>query len=396
MYKNERMTNLLYSRAASEYLLRKRLGGEDGAHEVGGGDIHAKGREAPVAQRRADHAVHAVGHERLEGVDVVRGDHERLGELVHGRLEDGRQVQDGSGTARAAAARAFAPALDGRQQRADTGLQPEAEAVHVEVLGQLGRLEAADEEVPGARVESPVADAARLHGLLHEQQEVALRDAVDPGARDTLLDGQVLRHEADLQDHAEANCGGGQALVGAVAGEEVQEGVSGAVVALRRGTSHGGDGGEHDEEVQGLSSQALVQVPGSLDLGVDGVLPAREVELAEELVLEGHGALDHAVDGHTGRSDGPGDVVLVGHVSAHDVDRTAARLQALHHGGGVLAVRARTAQERQVAGAALDHEAGEGPAEAAQAADEHVCPVRPELDGVLVLPLDGKGRVGVK
>ena len=44
--------------------------------------------------------------------------------------------------------------------------------------------------------------------------------------------------------------GGGQAEAGAVAGEGVEEGIAGAVVAFGRGAHRVGDGGRHEEEVE--------------------------------------------------------------------------------------------------------------------------------------------------
>ena len=73
-------------------------------------------------------------------------------------------------------------------------------------------------------------------------------------------------------DGAEAEGGGGEALGGAEFGECVEEGGGGAVGGLAVVAEEGGDGAEHEEEVE--MREGVVEVPGALDFGRDdgGVL----------------------------------------------------------------------------------------------------------------------------
>ena len=73
-------------------------------------------------------------------------------------------------------------------------------------------------------------------------------------------------------DGTEAEGGGGKALGGAVFGEGVEEGGGGAIGGLSVVTEEGGDGAEHEEEVE--IREDVVEIPGALDLGRDdgGVL----------------------------------------------------------------------------------------------------------------------------
>ncbi len=82
----------------------------------------------------------------------------------------------------------------------------------------------------------------------------------------------VLGEVAGAPDGAEAEGGGGEALGRAVLGKGVEEGGGGAVGGLAVVAEEGGEGAEHEEEVE--VGEEVVEVPGALDFGRDygGVL----------------------------------------------------------------------------------------------------------------------------
>ncbi len=82
----------------------------------------------------------------------------------------------------------------------------------------------------------------------------------------------VLGEVAGASDGAEAEGGGGETLGCAVFGKGVEEGGGGAVGGLAVVAEEGGEGAEHEEEVE--VGEEVVEVPGALDFGRDdgGVL----------------------------------------------------------------------------------------------------------------------------
>ena len=82
----------------------------------------------------------------------------------------------------------------------------------------------------------------------------------------------VCGEVAYASDGAEAEGGGGEALGGSEIGKSVEEGGGGAVGGLAVVAEEGGEGAEHEEEVE--VGEDVVEVPGALDLGRDhcGVL----------------------------------------------------------------------------------------------------------------------------
>ena len=70
---------------------------------------------------------------------------------------------------------------------------------------------------------------------------------------------------AGASDGAEAEGGGWEALGGSVFGEGVEEGGGGAVCGLTVVTEEGGEGAEHEEEVE--VGEEVMQIPSPLDLG---------------------------------------------------------------------------------------------------------------------------------
>ena len=84
-----------------------------------------------------------------------------------------------------------------------------------------------------------------------------------PGAGLVVVLGEV----AGPADGAEAEGGGGQAPRDAVFGEGVEEGGRGAVGGLAVVSEEGGQGAEHEEEVQ--VGEEVVEVPGAGDFGSD-------------------------------------------------------------------------------------------------------------------------------
>ena len=79
----------------------------------------------------------------------------------------------------------------------------------------------------------------------------------------------VLSHISYVRDDAEVDARGGKALRSAVHGEGVEEGACGCISGLAACTGNAGDGGEKDEEREGLCGEKVVQIPGAADLGVD-------------------------------------------------------------------------------------------------------------------------------
>ena len=83
---------------------------------------------------------------------------------------------------------------------------------------------------------------------------------------------EVLGKVASASDGAEAEGGGGQALRGSVFGEGVEEGGGCPVGGLAMVAEEGGEGAEHEEEIE--VGEEVMEVPGAQDFGLDdsGVL----------------------------------------------------------------------------------------------------------------------------
>ena len=92
---------------------------------------------------------------------------------------------------------------------------------------------------------------------------------------------------ADFVHDAEIDAGAGQALRCPVSGEIVEEAVGGGVGGLAAVADDAADGGEHDEEIQGLRlrEEGVVEVPGTVEFGLHDRVPVGEGGVLEENVL---------------------------------------------------------------------------------------------------------------
>ena len=82
-----------------------------------------------------------------------------------------------------------------------------------------------------------------------------------------LARGGVRGHEADVVDGADVEHGGGQAEAVPVLAEGFEEGVGGVVVALARLVDDCDRGAGHEEEIERLVREGVVEVPGAVYFG---------------------------------------------------------------------------------------------------------------------------------
>ncbi len=139
--------------------------------------------------------------------------------------------------------------------------------------------EASDE----LRADFLAADALTGDGALDHGMQLRLADTGEApflGVLGYFFAG-VLGDVADVEDHSEVDGAGFQAFGMAVVGEGVLECVAGGVVALASRAGDAGAGGEEDKEVE-VCGEGRVQVPASLDFGVDGA----------EVLVVGHVLVD--------------------------------------------------------------------------------------------------------
>ena len=286
--------------------------------------------EDPVADLDRDEGVHAVGVDRLVGIDVLDGDGERLGQLEgepaldeFSRVGERRRGRERALELRGGVLVVLLHALD-------------VQAAEVVVLGVVV-------DVGGFEVLHLLAHAAGAGAgdHLRREREVLLRVAsegrlderkqlrrLQRHAREVGLhlgrDVHVLGHPADAGDGAEVERAGSEAEGFAVVREPVLVGVAGGVVALRAVAADARDGGQHDEEVE-VFGRELVEVPAALDLGACGGDPRLVGHVFEVFIVEDHGCLDDAFDSwhlsrHLGESrldgSGIGDITCVW----HDID----------------------------------------------------------------------------
>lgn len=141
---------------------------------------------------------------------------------------------------------------------------------------EFGRVEPHDEVV------GRVLDG---HGRLKGFEQVLLVDAVHALAPQVLLDLVVFGDHAHAEDHGEDDGDGALAVRATVLGDGVEEAVGGGVAALARGAEGAGDGTRHDEEVEGGFFEGVVQVDGTLHLGVGADFPALIGHRVEETIL---------------------------------------------------------------------------------------------------------------
>ena len=97
-------------------------------------------------------------------------------------------------------------------------------------------------------------DKGKDFGLVKPLQTHVLVDVPRPGV-------EVLGKIAGPSDGAEAEGGGGQALGGSVFGKGIEEGGGGAVGGLAVVAEEGGEGAEHEEEVE--VGEEVMEVPGA-------------------------------------------------------------------------------------------------------------------------------------
>ena len=97
-------------------------------------------------------------------------------------------------------------------------------------------------------------DKGKDFGLVQPLQAHVLVDVPRAGV-------EVLGKVAGASDGAQAEGGGRQALGGSVFGEGVEEGGGGAVGGLAVVAEEGGEGAEHEEEVE--VGEEVMKVPGA-------------------------------------------------------------------------------------------------------------------------------------
>ena len=107
---------------------------------------------------------------------------------------------------------------------------------------------------PGRLRANRRVDKGKDFGLVEPLQAHVLVDVPRAGV-------EILGKVAGASDRAEAERGGGQALRGSVFGEGVEEGGGGAVRGLAVVAEEGGEGAEHEEEVE--VGEEVMEVPGT-------------------------------------------------------------------------------------------------------------------------------------
>jgi len=219
-------------------------------------------------------------------------------------------------------------------------------------------------------------------GQVDDLEELLLVEGLNTLAEQQGLDLGVLVEVADLGNHTKTDGDARLAAAAAPLGEGVEETVGRAVVGLGGGTDSTRDGRGEQEEVelvgrvgvdQGLDG--VVQVPGTLPLGVDTSVPGRVGHAGEESLVETHGSLDDTANllasGDAG-GDSSLNVLLRRDITTDDSDVGTSLLEAVDELAGALAVSTGTADEDEVAGTELHHPSAKGAAETTQAADEQV------------------------
>jgi hypothetical protein len=171
-----------------------------------------------------------------------------------------------------------------------------------------------------------------------------------------------------------------------VASEEIQEGVRSTVVALGWSTSHCRNGTDHDEKVERLICQGVVEVPGTCNLGINGIIPAVDVVTGEETILkwsinrsgprshaemrfayiERHHTLHYTSNGHLGCLDGAKDVLLLTYIALDYLNVHTFATHAKNHGRSLGLLVTRSTKEDQVTGTLLDHLASKAASQTTQ------------------------------
>ena len=197
--------------------------------------------------------------------------------------------------------------------------------------------------------------------------------------------GEVAGHAAGVGPAAPGEGGGGQAVVVAVLGEGVEEGVGGGVVALAGVAEDAGDGGEEHERGQVLvPAVSSCRCQAASTLGRSTRCELVGGQRGEGAVVEDAGGVDDGGERVRGRDgvEQRGQRVAVGDVAGGDGDLGAELGQVGGELGGAVGVGAAAGGEQQVADAVRgDQVAGDEGAEGAGAAGDQHGAVRVEGAG---------------
>lgn len=229
------------------------------------GHVDLEGLVEPGAELGREHAVHAELDQRPRAVDLVDGHEDEVGEALGDEEDDG--VEDGRvavavegggqlrGQARVTLEGGVRVAVEGGGEQGGAWVVERrvvaVEALRAHLLDAVG-LEAGEDVRGRVRVRAGHgARGARAgDGAVDDLEQLVLGDGLNALAQEQGFDLGVLVQVTDLGDHAETDRGGREGLCAAVAGEDVEEVVGGAVVGLGGGADGAGDGGCHEEEVE--------------------------------------------------------------------------------------------------------------------------------------------------
>jgi len=134
-------------------------------------------------------------------------------------------------------------------------------------FAELSGIEA-DDEVCGALVLLLLENSDFEGG-----EQLVFVDAVHAFSPEGVFKLDILSNNADAEDHGEDDGGGGLLVGVAVAGEGIEVGVCGGVVALTWGSEGARDGAGSEEEVEGVGVESGMEVLGPFDFGGGRAFP---------------------------------------------------------------------------------------------------------------------------
>lgn len=279
--------------------------------------VDGKRHEKPRPELGRQHAVHAPLHQGQMPVDLPRRDKYQVRQPLHD--DGGENILHGVG------ARFVVAFEHGGEGRREAGLGFLAVEIGFAVQGGgedggAGVVEGGDgafkahaaETLHALRFESGqdvrfgwVERSGAGQAEIEDGEEFFFFEGGDSFSQEHGFDVGVLVEVADFGDGAEADGKGGEALCAAVFGEVVEEAVGGCVVALCGGADGAGDGGCQQEKVDGrggsggghVGLECVMQVPRTLDFGVDRCVPAFVGHGGPQCFVKAHGCLDDAADG---------------------------------------------------------------------------------------------------
>ncbi len=313
-------------------------GGQRVEAEVGEGPVGFDGGRVGVAEHGGD-----LGAQEVEQVPLAG----RAGQGGDLAAQDRLRVRGGA--VRAAAGAEFGQVADEGPVRGEHGRVP----LPVDVGDEEGGVAVADGGVEGGE------------GVLGAHRGEA-------AAADPVLDAGAVAGHAGAGPGTPGHGGGGQAQVAPVLGQGVQVGVGRGVVGLAGGAEDARGRREEHEVGEPEVAGQLVQVGGGAGLGVeDGGEPLGGEGVEQTVVEDARGVHDggeRVLLRYGGQ--GRGERGAVGRVAGDDRHPGALLAQLRDEFGGTGGVRAASAREQQVRGAASGEQPGDVGAEGAGAAGD--------------------------